>query len=178
MPATIAITIIAAALRETPRVSCAWIATRTRRSRNAGTTPRPAVTTISSSSPRAAPVRLEERPDPAQVRAPHLRVGRPLGRASPVVEEHPHRAQGTRRSSGPGATRYVVGFRPTPAGPRLDQRDPDRRQGDGDEEAHDPARVEDVAEHAAEQARRDPDQRVVSIPISCLPGARVERARR
>ena len=26
MPATIAITIIAAALRETPRVSCAWIA--------------------------------------------------------------------------------------------------------------------------------------------------------
>src|SRR3954452_13593617 len=50
MPATIAITIIAAALTETPRVSCAWIATRTRRSRNAGTTPTPALTTISPSS--------------------------------------------------------------------------------------------------------------------------------
>ena len=53
MPATIAITIIPAALRETPRVSCAWIATRTRRSRNAGTTPRPALTTISPSSPES-----------------------------------------------------------------------------------------------------------------------------
>ena len=50
MPATIAITIIAAALRETPRVSCASIATRTFRSRNAGSTPRPALTTISPSS--------------------------------------------------------------------------------------------------------------------------------
>ena len=53
MPATIAITIIAAALTETPRVSCASIATRTRRSRNAGSTPRPALTTISPSSPES-----------------------------------------------------------------------------------------------------------------------------
>ena len=39
-----------------------------------------------------APVRREQSPDPAQVRAPHLRIGRPLGRRlSPVVKEHAHR---------------------------------------------------------------------------------------
>ena len=37
------------------------------------------------------PVRPEELPDPAHVRAPHLRVGGPVGRRLPsVVEEHPH----------------------------------------------------------------------------------------
>ncbi len=49
-PETIAITIIAAALTETARVSWLSIATRTRRSRNAGTTPRPALATISARS--------------------------------------------------------------------------------------------------------------------------------
>ena len=42
------------------------------------------------------PVRPEEPPDPPHVRAPHLGVGRPLGRRlSPVVEEHPHQGPTT-----------------------------------------------------------------------------------
>src|SRR5262249_36185010 len=50
-PVTTAIAIIAPALIDSERVSFAWIASRARLSRNAGTTPRPAATTISASSP-------------------------------------------------------------------------------------------------------------------------------
>ena len=100
-PATIAITIIPAALRETPRVSCASIATRTtpeqerRNHAEAG-----AHDDQPEQQREPPPVRAEELPDPAHVRAPHLRVGRPLGRRlSSVVEEHPHQRRTTNSES-------------------------------------------------------------------------------
>ena len=91
-PVTIAIAIIPPALNESAVVSFRAIASRTRLSRNAGTTPSPAETTISTRTP-AEPqlVRREERADAAQVRAAHLRIGGPLGRRIRGVEEHAHR---------------------------------------------------------------------------------------
>ena len=100
-PATIAITIIPAALTETPRVSCASIATRTRAEQEGREHAQAGAHDDQSEQHRQPPpVRLEQPPDPAHVRAPHLRIGRPLGRRlSPVVEEHPHQRPTTNSGS-------------------------------------------------------------------------------
>ena len=64
-------------------------------SRNAGTTPSPAETTIRTGLPEPQLVRREEPDDPLQVRAAHLRVGRALGGASEEWKNMPIDDQGT-----------------------------------------------------------------------------------
>ena len=91
--------------RSTTAPSCrvAEIASRTRLSRNAGTTPSAAETTIRQQD-AAEPqlVRREERADPPQVRLAHGRVGGPLRRRLGRVEEHAHRLR-VRRETCVGA---------------------------------------------------------------------------
>ena len=79
-PVTIAIAIMPATSQVSRRVSLSGIATSsTSRSRNDGMTPSAAEKTMSAqTAPEPRPVRAEEREDPAQVRLPDGRVGRPL----------------------------------------------------------------------------------------------------
>ena len=90
MPATIAITIIAAALIESAARVVRLDRLEDALSRNAGTTPRPAVRTISPSRPESrGQYGLKSAPIAAEVRAPLQ--GRRAARAPlAAVEEHPH----------------------------------------------------------------------------------------
>src|SRR4051794_26749479 len=70
-----------------------------------------------SEQPREPPpVRLEELPDPAHVRAPHLGVDRTLGRRfSPVVEEHPHQGRCPQRAASSFASSFSAASSALPA---------------------------------------------------------------